>query len=118
MPRDREKQSAYSREYHVKNRETILRRKRERHNPESAQKRWLFYRYGLTPQTWAEMFERQGKRCGICRKESARWVVDHNHTTGKIREILCHGCNVGLGFLEDNPDTVRRAAEYLDRHNG
>jgi hypothetical protein len=42
-------------------------------------------------------------------------AVDHNHTTGKIRGLLCPKCNQGIGLLMDNPLFLIRAAEYLRR---
>ena len=54
----------------------------------------------------------QGGRCAICGRKLFL-VLDHNHQTGKARGYLCRGCNTKLaGF--DNPEFVRRAAEYLD----
>lgn len=49
------------------------------------------------------MFESQGKACAICRSETTRgqgWHTDHSHDTGEVRGILCHDCNVALGYYE------------------
>ena len=46
------------------------------------------------------------------------WRVDHCHKTNQFRSYLCHKCNLGLGFLEDNTDRLRKAIAYLDKHNG
>ena len=53
--------------------------------------------------------------CGICRIELAEadWHVDHCHRTGKVRGILCHKCNIGLGHFNDDPVLFARAAEYV-----
>lgn len=56
---------------------------------------------------------RSGKSCEVCDHPSE--VVDHDHTTGKIRGVLCGHCNLGLGHFEDNPDMLKAAAEYLIR---
>ncbi|MGH2785637.1 MAG: endonuclease domain-containing protein [Actinomycetota bacterium] len=41
--------------------------------------------------------------------------MDHNHETGKVRGILCFGCNGGLGQFLDNIESLRRAIEYVER---
>lgn len=76
-------------------------------------RRWnLSGRYGLTPQQVAEMKERQGGACAICRKVPKRWVVDHCHATGKVRGLLCHRCNIHLPIIEDAA-FVDAAQRYL-----
>ena len=46
------------------------------------------------------------------------WRLDHCHETVKFRSYLCHKCNLGVGFLEDNVDTLKSAIKYLDKHSG
>lgn len=46
------------------------------------------------------------------------WRLDHCHETVKFRAYLCHKCNLGVGFLEDNVDTLKNAIKYLERHSG
>jgi hypothetical protein len=77
--------------------------------------------YGLTPNEYARMIFLQNAACAICGKpqEAERWgslSVDHNHATGKTRELLCSGCNRMLGYAHDDPDYLRLAAEYLEKH--
>lgn len=45
-----------------------------------------------------------------------RPVADHDHATGAVREWLCVRCNAGLGFFKDNPQALRNAADYIERH--
>lgn len=73
------------------------------------------------------LFDSQGRMCAGCRRsDQTRWHVDHDHsccpggqnakTCGEcVRGILCNGCNLGLGQLEDNPQTLRRLADYVER---
>lgn len=56
------------------------------------------------------------KKCMICENTKGPFHMDHCHTSFKYRGILCHKCNRALGFFNDNPDTLRKAAEYLDKH--
>lgn len=66
------------------------------------------------------MHKAQDGKCLICSDEVSymnhRLAVDHDHKTGKIRGLLCKGCNVGIGNLKDNAQLCRRAAEYLESY--
>jgi hypothetical protein len=76
--------------------------------------------HGITLPEFNSMFDAQKKRCAVCRREQVSgtrdWHVDHSHATGKIRGILCHHCNTGLGLMRDSPTVLRLAAEYLERN--
>ena len=55
--------------------------------------------------------------CAICsRKLQGNQAADHCHKTGAIRDWLCVKCNAGLGFFEDDPERMRAAAAYIERH--
>lgn len=72
--------------------------------------------YGLTEEQYAAL----GGKCHICGLEKNahgyRLHVDHCHDTGKVRGLLCHGCNTGIGGLRHDVATMRKAIEYLERH--
>ncbi len=70
-------------------------------------------RYGLTAEDVAERQMLQLRRCLICLKEAALHV-DHDHACGNLRGLLCFSCNNGLGQFKDDPDTLRKAADYLE----
>lgn len=72
----------------------------------------LLRKYGLTIGQWQEMFEAQEGRCKICGDES-KLVVDHCHTEGHVRSLLCSPCNMGLGHFRDDPVRLSAAIEYL-----
>jgi hypothetical protein len=76
--------------------------------------------YGITEQEYLQLFEEQKGVCAICgrpEKESRfRLSVDHSHTTGKIRALLCNACNTGLGHFEENIEYLQRAIKYLQEH--
>ena len=89
-------------------------------NPERAKakmREWtLRVRYGLTEESRALLLLGQDGKCKICSKDltGKKSVIDHNHTTGKVRGILCHLCNSWLGVAKDNPAVAMRAARYLE----
>lgn len=69
-------------------------------------------RYGLTTADVEEMLRRQNRLCAICEDEGTL-CIDHDHTTGKVRGLLCRRCNLGLGHMRDDVKVVERAAQYL-----
>ncbi|MEA2498411.1 MAG: hypothetical protein QOH26_816 [Actinomycetota bacterium] len=74
----------------------------------------LKQRFGIGAAEVDAMIEAQGGLCALCR-EAPAVHVDHDHKTGKVRAILCEPCNGGLGQFKDNPRTIERAIEYLER---
>lgn len=89
--------------------------RRRRHDPIKQSARNYKERYGLTKEKIGELIAQQGGACAICsRAPMKRPCIDHNHTTGKVRSILCHRCNVGLGFIE--AIGLEKATAYLEAH--
>lgn len=89
--------------------------------PKSDKKRYvknhsLMRSFGINIEQYEEMIVVQQNRCGICggyQRNEKSLAVDHNHTTGKIRGLLCDDCNFGIGFLKDNEQILRNAIDYL-----
>ncbi len=77
--------------------------------------------YGITYETYMGMYEAQNALCKICNgvgfkmkpENSIMLVVDHCHTTGKVRGLLCHNCNRALGLLKDSAANLNSAINYL-----
>jgi len=59
---------------------------------------------------------RQDGKCAVCREERAL-LVDHDHTTGLVRELLCHHCNTAIGYLRESSAYCYAAARYLKKHS-
>jgi hypothetical protein len=72
--------------------------------------------YNLTTDQYFKMYEEQKGCCAICGGWRPMLLVDHNHETGLVRELLCSGCNHGLGRFKDDPTIVANALHYLERH--
>ena len=72
-------------------------------------------RYGITAEEADTMLATQGGLCAICRSAPAEHV-DHDHATGRVRQLLCFNCNGGLGQFRDDPRVLREAARYVERH--
>jgi len=77
-------------------------------------------RYGMTFEEYEQMLEKQMNCCAICKatvEENGRLLsVDHDHSNGKVRQILCDRCNRMLGQVQDNPAILAAAADYLIKH--
>lgn len=74
------------------------------------------YNYGITEEEYKRMFSVQNGRCEICLIEKTELDVDHCHTSGKIRALLCRSCNLALGGFKDNIQYLRNATKYLEHH--
>jgi hypothetical protein len=99
-------QAAYLR-YYTKHKERLSKRRKE-------------LKYGLTPEDYDALVAAQNGCCAICGigKEHTRYglVIDHCHTTGKIRGLLCDNCNRGIGLFKDNTISLKSAINYLERN--
>lgn len=81
--------------------------------------------YGITITDFNEMLVKQQGCCAICKckpeqqnntdKRRQNLSIDHCHTTGKVRGLLCTGCNLALGYVKDNPNTLKEMINYLLR---
>lgn len=73
----------------------------------------LIRRYQLSAEEVEKMIAAQGGLCASCREDPAT-QVDHDHETGKVRGVLCDGCNGGIALFDEDIDLLRRAYLYLD----
>lgn len=74
-------------------------------------------RFGLTPEQYDKLLLAQMGACAVCsRTEKRKLAVDHDHSTGKIRGLLCTRCNNGLGAFNDNTDLLNAAIVYINKN--
>ena len=87
-------------------------------------KKQHFKKYGLTLEDFQNELQNQNYVCAICFQPETskqqgtlrRLSVDHNHTTGCYRGLLCGKCNKGIGLLQDDIAILKQAIQYLERH--
>ena len=132
--KDKEKNRLYCANYYKEHREAILTWNREwrKNRPFSetekaarikrAKKHSMKF-YGLTPEEFKKQRELQKDLCKLCNRPERRinangtlhvLQVDHDHVTKKFRGLLCGPCNRALGLLQDSPDLLRLAADYIE----
>ncbi len=114
----KEDKNLYLREWRKRNPNYDKEHRNDEKVRESAWKR----RYGITREDYNKMLLEQEGKCSICRtSEIGRghtyFHVDHNHSTGKVRGLLCDLCNRGLGYFKDSAELLEKAKKYLDENN-
>ena len=84
-------------------------------------RKWMISKYNMSPDEFLRLLSQQNGLCAICKKKPPSkdgpnaWNVDHDHSTGHVRGVLCGNCNRGIGLFKDNPYTCKSAAEYLSK---
>ena len=87
-------------------------------------------RYGLTKVDRDKIYDKQNGECAICTYPikfyqantgekhigHRRACIDHDHETSKVREILCHNCNIALGLINDDIEVLKKMIKYLEEH--
>jgi len=76
----------------------------------------LLRKYGLDEKEFDEMAKNQNYCCMICKKECENLCVDHDHDTGKVRELLCVQCNAVLGIFKEDITIFENAIAYITKH--
>jgi hypothetical protein len=85
----------------------------------------LFLKYGITKEEYLSLVEKQDNKCGVCGKKETslgrggkvkNLAIDHCHTTGKVRGLLCLGCNTALGNIKDDMKILTNMLKYLEKH--
>lgn len=77
-----------------------------------------FRRYGLSEEGYNALLAQQHGRCPTCKQKFGVPCVDHCHSTGRVRGLLCHKCNLGIGYFNDDPNRTRAATVYLEHSMG
>jgi hypothetical protein len=92
-------------------------------NREQIRKNGRLRRYGLSIARFEELWAEQDGKCAICKdhlrtsrgnKNRDGYRIDHSHSNGKVRGILCHSCNTALGLFKDSRESLMKAIRYLE----
>lgn len=129
----KEEQSKINKENYLKNRDKILgykKKHREKFKEELAQRAkikrasaiekptYYLKKYGMSKDDYAILLKKQNGGCAICSREEKgrRLAVDHCHSSGKVRGLLCAACNTTLGKFNDDYELLEKAVLYLKNY--
>jgi hypothetical protein len=120
----------YAREYQKARYQATPREERDKKRKSRTGELWRFrtksYKYKISPEELKAKLEAQNSLCTICGLllswdavlKSERPHIDHNHTTGKNRDLLCVKCNSLLGYAREKEEILASAIRYLQKHEG
>ena len=79
----------------------------------------LMRKFNMKPAEYKALLDKQDNVCAICMKEDPYQSlgVDHNHVTGRNRELLCSHCNTAIGSFRESIALLERAKQYLIKHS-
>lgn len=110
--------------YRKKNNDVIKKRRREKKekNPNIDRDWWYRKTYGIDIDTYNRMFIEQGGLCKCCGRHQSEFkkslCVDHHHSTGIVRGLLCIQCNSAIGYVREDASVLRRMIDYIGEKNG
>jgi len=116
-----ESRKDYNEKWREANAEHVVEYRVKNYNSEARLELHYKKEYNITLQDYDDMYESQEGKCKICGSTDAktpkngRFCVDHDHSTGEVRGLLCSSCNRGIGLLQDDPDVVLNAYKYLTK---
>jgi hypothetical protein len=117
---NKEKIRRDNREYREANRERLKAYHAEwkKDNRRKMRNSHLLRMFGITVEDFERMANAQGGVCAICRrpqraKNKRNLCVDHDHTSGRVRGLLCSQCNKAIGLFGESPEVLSRAIDYL-----
>lgn len=119
----KEDKKNYDRDYRITNQPKVKNwrnlRKASGKSYIDARKSFIKRKYKISLEDYDAILVSQDNKCKICGNTKSNHrneilYIDHCHTTGKIRGLLCHHCNVGLGGFKDNIESLSKAIKYLE----
>ncbi len=118
---NKEEKRLKQREYRLKNLESIRIKKKKAYSTDSGKEqsrlRIVKKLYGLSKEQYKTLVDRAAGICELCLEHSLKTLnVDHNHTTGNVRGLLCANCNKGIGMFDDSISKLKMAILYLEKY--
>lgn len=121
--KNKDKMKQYMQEWREANKENIqeYNSRWKQANPDYSIDKHLKQQYGISIKEYCEMLEKQNFRCAICNTHESealrsKLFVDHCHSTGKIRSLLCHNCNTALGHTKEDINRLEAMIAYIKEH--
>lgn len=117
--RNRDSKLKYAKEYKLANKELISQKAKayRKANPDKVRSQELVQKYGIDLEQYNKMLAEQNNVCFICKQSETikgqSLAVDHCHTTGKVRHLLCSRCNTSLGSLKEDTSIAEALVEYI-----
>ena len=112
----KERRQKKNKQSYYKNAEKRKEKSREWHhaNKDKARNNRIKRIYGIEEKEYEMMARYQENKCAICKKETKqKLVIDHDHSSGDVRGLLCANCNSALGYINDNRQTLENMIDYL-----
>ena len=119
----------YIKQWRETNKDKIKEKGKQYHqiNKERIRKCYLTRKYSITIEQVKIMLKEQDNKCAICNTEFENIIekpgkvkvgynVDHDHTTGSVRGLLCSKCNRSIGLLQDSIEVLESAVKYLKKY--
>lgn len=120
--------SRYGKLYYKNNKGEIRKRNMQwqKEHPDRVRHHSLMSSHGISLEEYNQKIEEQDGKCDICHQPESRinkrtgktkfLCVDHNHETGKVRGLLCDDCNIAIGKIKENIETLENAKKYLQKY--
>lgn len=120
----KERKLATQRAWYTRNKEKVCRKSAEKSKSLSPRQRMsstIKYKYGISLDEYDSLMKGADYKCQICGEGNIdintpyykKLVIDHCHTTDRVRGVLCPGCNKGLGHFKDDENLISNALKYL-----
>ena len=115
-----QKTLAYNKKYYAEQTETERQAKRvyakqwRQTNKDSARRTERSWRYNVSTEEQLRLEKEADGKCFLCKKACAELHLDHDHSTGRVRHLLCPKCNLGLVYSDDDGSKLKDAITYLD----
>lgn len=74
-----------------------------------------YSKYGITKKIFDDYIEEHNNCCPICNKLLEKKIIDHDHSTGNFRGVICNKCNTILGMANDNIEILQNSINYLSK---